>query len=183
MQQCQLLVRQPALTEWESTNCSPMRSMAMALIVKSRRRRSCSNVPGSTLGILSGNRVDPAEADAKSTGIPSEAQCDCPVIPVMLHIRDPLRTTAPQQRRIQGNDIPLDNPIQIGNTSPWNTMQLMQQQVSNHATRGPASSHLHILSGTGATHSLVMAAFTRQIQCVVLKSTTQSSRICMGLTL
>ena len=44
----------------------------------------------------------------------------------MLNIRDSLRTTAAQQRVSEGQSIPLDNPIQIGDTGPWTTMLLMQ---------------------------------------------------------
>ena len=66
----------------------------------------------------------------------------------MLHICDPLRTTSPQQRVSKGQSIPLDNPIEIGNTGPWNTMQLMQQQVSDHTTNKGQPRHPYILSGT-----------------------------------
>ena len=66
----------------------------------------------------------------------------------MLHIRDPLRTTALQQRVSEGKSIPLNNPIQIRHTGPWNTMQLMQQQVSDHATHEGQPRHACILSGT-----------------------------------
>ena len=66
----------------------------------------------------------------------------------MLHIRDPLRTTALQQRISEGQSIPLDNPIQIRNTGPWNTMQLMQQQVSDHAPHEGQPRNSCILSRT-----------------------------------
>ena len=66
----------------------------------------------------------------------------------MLNIRDSLRTTAAQQRVSEGQSIPLDNPIEIGNTCPWNTMQLMQQQVSDHTTNDGQPRHACILSGT-----------------------------------
>ena len=66
----------------------------------------------------------------------------------MLNIRDPLRTTALQQHFSEGQSIPLDNPIQIRNTSPWNTMQLMQQKVSDHTTHEGQARHPYILSCT-----------------------------------